>query len=87
MCPYDDPSFECASEQEILDAIKYSYFILLENEQIARHEKVPGSEEHISSYSHITWYPLARNFEMQVDYPKRIQMSEITYSAHLWSLP
>ena len=87
LCPFDDPNFECKSEQEILEAIAYSYLILLENEQTVKHDEDPGSKEYISSYSHITWYPLARNHNMPLDYPKTIQKSVITYSAHLYSLP
>lgn len=50
----------CKSDKEISEAIEFSYIVVVENEQIYKHDEFPGSENYIENFSHIKWYPVSK---------------------------
>ena len=50
----------CKPEDEIKEALKWTYLMVMENEQFYDHTAYPGSEEQYQQFSKVTWYPVSR---------------------------
>ena len=50
----------CKSQEQISDALQFSYLMILENQQLYEHVKYPGDEKQIYSFSNVKFYPISK---------------------------